>query len=123
MRFLGTIKAAEDQGAPPPALQEAMGKFIQEAFAAGVIHETGGLGPSAEAVRLRLESGSLHVTDGPFTESREVVGGYVIYEVPSREVALDWSRRFMELHRQHWPGFVGESEVREMRPFGGEPPQ
>lgn len=117
MRFLGTISMPVDAGPPPAALMEAMGPFIQEAVAAGVIHETGGLGPIGEAVSFRLEGGDVHVTDGPYSEAKEVVGGYVIYEVPSRDVALDWTRRFVELHRKHWPGLVCECELREMQPM------
>lgn len=121
MRFLGTIKMAEDAGAPPPALMEAMGPFIQEAIVAGVIAETGGLAPTAEGVYFRLDKGEVRVTDGPFSESKEVVGGYVIYDVASREVAVDWSRRFVELHQKHWPELTCECELRQMHPMEGGP--
>jgi hypothetical protein len=54
------------------------------------------------------------MTDGPFTETKEVVGGYAIAELASREEAEKFARRFMELHRVHWPSFEGESEVRPL---------
>ncbi len=121
MRFLGTIKHAAGAGTPPPALMEAMGSFLKEAFAAGVIAETGGLAPTAERVLIRVRDGEARVIDGPFTEAKEVVGGYVIYEVPSRDVALEWSRRFVDLHLRHWPGFEFECELREMEPVPNSP--
>jgi hypothetical protein len=59
-----------------------------------------------------LSKGKLHVTDGPFTEAKEVIGGFAIIEAASREQALDVARQFMDLHRVHWPAFEGECEVR-----------
>ena len=53
-------------------------------------------------------------TDGPFTETKEVVGGYAVYDLKSKEEALEWTKRFMDLHRQHWPGWEGEAEIRPM---------
>jgi hypothetical protein len=61
-----------------------------------------------------LSGGKLHVTDGPFTEAKEIVGGYALVEVKSRDEALDVARQFMELHRVHWPAFEGECEVRPL---------
>lgn len=118
MRFLGFVSIPDGQGDPPQALYEAMGGFVQEAFAAGVIQETAGLKPISEATRFELKDGNLSVLDGPFAEAREVIGGWVIYNVPSREVALEWSRRFMELHQQHWPGVECASELREIAEMG-----
>jgi len=69
--------------------------------------------------RLRLEKGKISVTDGPFVETKEVIGGYAIIDAKSREKALAIARRFMELHRDHWPAFEGELEV---RPFMEEGP-
>ena len=114
MRFLGTISSREDQGTPPAALYEAMGGFIQEAFQAGVIADTGGLEPSSNATRFEMHGGQLDVVDGPFAEAREVIGGWVIYNVPSREVAMDWSRRFVDLHRKYWPAFEFTCELRQI---------
>jgi hypothetical protein len=61
-----------------------------------------------------LSGGRLKVTDGPFTEAKEVVGGYALVEVASKEEALKIAQEFMELHRVHWPAFEGESEVRPL---------
>jgi hypothetical protein len=61
-----------------------------------------------------LSKGQVKLTDGPFTEAKEVVGGYAIVEVASREEAEKIARQFMELHRVHWPTFEGESEVRPL---------
>jgi hypothetical protein len=76
-----------------------------------------GLAPTAASARVRLSRGKLTVTDGPFTEAKEVVGGYAVFELKSKQEAVDAAVRFMELHKQHWPGWEGETEVREI--FGG----
>ena len=114
MRFMGTISSREDQGAPPPALMAAMGPFIQEAMEAGVISDTGGLAPAAEGTRFEMRDGRVDVLDGPYAEAREVIGGWVIYNVPSREVALQWTQRFMDLHRKYWPAFECTCELRQI---------
>lgn len=68
----------------------------------------------AEGLRVRSSGGKLHVTDGPFTEAKEIIGGYALIEVQSKEDALGVARQFMELHRVHWPAFEGECEVRPL---------
>jgi hypothetical protein len=78
------------------------------------LKDTAGLKATAEGFRVRSRGGKLHVTDGPFTEAREIVGGYALVEVKSRQEALDVARQFMELHRVHWPSFDGECEVRPL---------
>jgi hypothetical protein len=67
---------------------------------------------------VRVSQGRLTVMDGPFTETKEVVGGYAVMEFKSKQEALDSAVQFMELHRKHWPGWEGETEVREI--FGPE---
>lgn len=116
MKYLTFIRHAESyrQAGPPPALMEAMGKFIQESLKDGTLVETGGLLPSKDGVRVRLAGGKITVTDGPFTESKEVIGGWAILEAASKEEAIRVATEFMELHRAYWPGFDGESEVRPM---------
>lgn len=74
----------------------------------------GGLLPSAMGARVAVRKGKLSVMDGPFTEAKEVIGGFAVYDVPSKEAAIEWTRRFMELHREHWPGWEGETELRQM---------
>src|SRR5690348_7848688 len=110
MKFLMMIKHTEAyRGQPiPQPLMDAMGTFVSESFASGVLKDTAGLKPTADGFRVRSSGGKLHVTDGPFTEAREVVGGYAIVEVKSRDEAMDVARRFMDLHRIHWPAFEGE---------------
>jgi hypothetical protein len=98
----------------PQSLMDAMGKFVEEGFKSGTLKDTAGLKPTSEAFRVRLSKKQLKVTDGPFTESKEVVGGYALVEVASREEALKIARDFMELHRVHWPTFEGECEVRPL---------
>ena len=102
---------------PPAALFEAMGKFVQEGFSQGWLIDTGGLKPSKDGARIRLSGGKITVTDGPFTESKEVIGGYAIVNVPSHAEAIRIGKEFMELHRKHWPGFEGESEIRPMEEY------
>lgn len=92
----------------------AIAKLGEEATRAGTLIETGGLYQSAAGARVRLSGGKIAVTDGPFTEAKEVVGGYAIYDVKSQEEAIEATSRFMELHREHWSGWVGESEIRQI---------
>jgi hypothetical protein len=105
----------------PKGFFERMDTFVRDAFASGTLKSTGGLLNTKDAARINLRGGKLKVTDGPFTESKELVGGYAIVDVTNRQQALDLATRFMELHRQHWPGFDGLSEIRPMESF--EPPQ
>ena len=114
MKFLAMVKSAEHSGPPPQELMTAMGSFIEEAAKAGVLVDTGGLYPSALGVRVRLASGKVTVTDGPFTEAKEVIGGYAIFNVKSKAEVVEWARRFIDLHKQHWRGWEGESEIRQM---------
>jgi hypothetical protein len=114
MRFMTIVKSAENAGPPPQALMDAMAKLGEEATKAGTLIEMGGLFPTAMGSRVRLTKGQLTVTDGPFTEAKEVVGGYAVHEFKSREEAIDAAVRFMELHKKHWPGWEGETEVRQI---------
>ncbi len=116
MKYLTFIRHSESyrQSGPPPALMEAMGKFVQRSFRDGTLVETGGLLPSKDGFRLRLAKGKITVTDGPFSESKEIIGGYAILKVGSKAEALRIATEFMELHRKHWPEFEGQSEVRPM---------
>jgi hypothetical protein len=115
MKYLMFIRADESYRFQiPQGLQEAMGQFVADGFKSGVLKDTAGLKASSEGVRIRLSRGKLRATDGPFTEAKEVVGGYALVEVQSRQEALDAARRFMELHQVHWPAFEGECEVRQL---------
>jgi hypothetical protein len=120
MKYLMTIKMNEkyrNVGGPPQALLDAMGPFVEQGFKSGKIVDTGGLKPSKDAVRLRVENGKLTVKDGPFTEAKEVIGGWAIAKVADRAEALKIATDFMELHRKHWPGWEGTSEIYEMEEY------
>jgi hypothetical protein len=119
MKFLMMIQHSESYRNQqlPQALLEAMGKFVSESFESGVLKDTAGLKASSEGFRVRLSNGKLSVKDGPFTESKELVGGYAIVEVPSKKEALEIAQKFMELHRVHWPEFEGSSEVRPLEDY------
>jgi hypothetical protein len=121
MRYMMFIKHAEDfeQSDVPASLYEAMGRFIEETKKTGNFIDGAGLQRTSAGTRVRLQKGKITMIDGPFTESKEIVGGYAIIEAKTRAEALDIARRFMELHAKHWPTFEGESEV---RPFEAEAP-
>lgn len=116
MKYLTFIRHSESyrQSGPPAALMEAMGKFIQKSLKDGTLVDTGGLLPSKEGALIRLSKGKITVTDGPFTESKEVIGGWAILNASSRAEAMRIATEFMELHHKYWPEFEGESEVRPM---------
>ena len=118
MRFMMIVKHAEKQGPPPQQLMDAIAQLAEEATKAGTMVGSGGLGPTALGARVRLSGGQVTVTDGPFTEVKEVVGGYAQFELTSKEEAIESAVRFMELHKRYWPGWEGETEVRQM--FGPE---
>jgi len=118
MRFMMIVKHAEKQGPPPKQLMDAIAKLAEEAAKAGTMLGSGGLGPTALGARVRLSGGQVNVTDGPFTEAKEVVGGYAQFELKSKEAAIEGAVRFMELHRKYWPGWEGEAEIRQI--FGPE---
>lgn len=114
MRFMTLVKSRETAGPPPQALNEAIAKLGEDAAAAGQLVDMGGLFPSIAGARVRLSGGEITVTDGPFTEAKEVVGGYAVFELGSRQEAIQQTVRFMELHRKHWPGWEGETEIRQL---------
>jgi hypothetical protein len=124
MRFMAFVKMAEDVGDAPPELQEAMGAALQQAFADGSILDAGGLYPTSQSTEVRLAAGRVITTDGPFTEAKEVAGGYAILEARSRDEALAGARRVIEIHRDYWPGWEGSVEVRQIATADdGTPPQ
>lgn len=116
MRYLAFIRSSETfrESPPPPALMEAMHAHVRKSQADGTLVDTGGLLPSKDGLRVRLANGKITVTDGPFVETKEVIGGWAILNAASKEEAARLATEFMELHRKHWPGFEGESEVRPM---------
>lgn len=116
MRFISMVKYVEADAAPPPkAFLEAMTALTQEAAEAGCVMEAGeGLLPTAQGTRVRLNGGKVTVTDGPFTEAKEVIGGFAIFEAPSRDVVSKYARRMLELHKVHIPDWEGECEIRQI---------
>lgn len=116
MKYLMLIKHPESYRSQrmPEGLGQAMGEFVEQAFKKGVLIDTAGLKGTGDGFRVRSSGGKLTQTDGPFTESKEIVGGYALVEVKSREEAVELARQFMELHRVHWPAFDGECEVRPL---------
>jgi hypothetical protein len=100
---------------PDYRLLAAMGKHAEEMAKAGILLGTGGLLPSARGARVRAADGRLSVTDGPFVESKELIGGYAILEAPSRERAIELGRQFMQIHVDGLgPAYQGELEIRQM---------
>jgi hypothetical protein len=123
VKYLTFIRHSEShrESGPPAALMEAMGKFVEKSLKDGTLVDTGGLLPSKDGVRVRLDSGKITVMDGPFTESKEVIGGWAILNAESKAQAVRVATEFMELHRKYWPEFEGESEVRPMFETGMGP--
>src|SRR3982074_2375506 len=112
MKYLTFIRHSESyrQSGPPPALMEAMGKFVEKSLKDGSLVDTGGLLPTKDGVRVRLANGKITVTDGPFTEAKEVIGGWAILKTDSKAEAIQIATEFMELHRKYWPRLRGETE-------------
>lgn len=114
MRYLSLVKAPTGQGPAPQALMDAMGKLMADAFADGSLVSTGGLAPAVAMTRVRVSGGKVTVVDGPYTEAKEVIGGYAMLESATLEGAIKSAREFLQIHAEHWPGWVGECEVREI---------
>ncbi|MCC6676419.1 MAG: YciI family protein [Phycisphaerales bacterium] len=111
MRFLGLLKADKDSeaGVPPsPELLQRMGVFIEEIMKAGVLTATDGLHPSSKGKRVKLSKGKVTVIDGPFTESKELVASYAIFQTRTIDEAVHWTTRFLQV--------LGEGEC-EIRPI------
>jgi hypothetical protein len=101
MRFLCIYKPAKAEGAPPtPEMMETMGKFIEQSFKEGFLLSTEGCLPSALGARVRSTGGSYTVTDGPFTESKEIVGGFALIQAKSKEEAIEFTKRFPKSRRR-----------------------
>ena len=112
MRFLSMIRVQENTGqVPSEQLMSDMGKLIEEMTRAGRLISTAGLRPTSEGARVRLRRGKLSTVDGPFMETKEVIGGYAILEAKSKEEALELTRRFLKIHGDEWDI---ECEVRQL---------
>ena len=116
MRFMMLVKHPDNLKAvaPPKKLMDELSRLSEEAMKAGRMVANGGLAPTAQSARVRLAGGKVTVIDGPFAEGKEVVGGFAILDFTSKQEAMEGAVQFMDLHRQHWPGWEGETEVRQI---------
>jgi len=112
MRFMYIVTSPHPPGAPTPALLEAMHKLADREIKAGRMIDSGGLMPLATGAHVRIRDGELSVVDGPFVEAKEMIGGYAIFDLRDKEEALAAAVEFMQLHKQHMPGWEGTCEVR-----------
>jgi hypothetical protein len=102
MRFMTIVKGHEGC-LPSPELIDRIMKLGEEAGRQGVMVGMGGLGPTALGARARLaKNGKITVTDGPFTEAKEVIGGFALLQVDSLKDAIAWTKRFTEAHIGLW---------------------
>jgi hypothetical protein len=121
MRFMMIVKASKDSEAgkmPNEELLSAMGKYNEELMKAGVLLDLAGLQPSSKGMRIKFSGGKRRVIDGPFTETKELIAGYWIIQVKSREEAIEWAKR---VPAPHGEGAEGEIELRqffELEDFG-----
>jgi hypothetical protein len=113
MRFMFMVKTAH-QGPPTPELMAAMNELAEREIKAGRLVDQGGLLPVAMGAQIQVKDGRVSVTDGPFAETKEVIGGYAIFELAGREEAIASAVEFMELHRSFAPGWEGTCEMRPM---------
>jgi hypothetical protein len=110
MRYVTLLEADRPATPPPAELMAAIFKLGEEATAAGALLENAGLSPSAAGARITVTGGGLSVTDGPFTETKELIS-YALYETRTKEEAVEWASRFMKLHRDLWAGWEGSCRV------------
>jgi hypothetical protein len=108
MKFLSIYKTVERSVPPSPQEMEKMGKLVEDGMKAGFLLSTEGCLPSALGARVRLSHGKLSVTDGPFSESKEVVGGFAILEAKSKEEAIELAKQFIRVAGD------GECEIRQL---------
>lgn len=115
MRYLSMIRIDECSGqVPSERLQADMGELIEEWIREGKLIRTAGLRPTSEGFRVRSRYGEISTTDGPFTETKEVIGGYAVIEANDREEAIELTKRFLEVHGSEW-----DIEC-EVRPLDGD---
>ena len=117
MRYMAFIKHTEDYygKVPSPALMQAMGEFVGGLMREGKMIDGGGLMSTRRGKKFQLRDGKVLVVDGPFSESKEIIGGFTLLDVPSEEEALALARQFVELHRIHAPEMQVECELRPLQ--------
>ncbi|MFE3326166.1 YciI family protein [Streptomyces sp. NPDC059176] len=104
-RYLTMVRINESEApaeGPSQELMERMGKLIEEMTKAGVLLDTAGLTPTAQGKRVTWSGGKITVTDGPFTESKEVIGGYALIQAKDDAEVLEWTKRFLQVHEEYW---------------------
>lgn len=116
MRFLSLVRIKETGRQPSERLIADMTQLITEMTADGTLLETAGLRPTSEGKRVRLSRGKQTVSDGPFSESKEVIGGYALLQADSMEHALQLTKRFLDVHGNEWDL---ECELRQLDPACG----
>jgi len=118
MRFMMIVKCTTDSeaGRPPdPRLMAATHESAKELVQAGVMVFTGALAPTRAGVRIQVGDGQLTQIDGPFAEATELVGGFAIFEVASKEEAIQYGRRYMAMHQEVMgPTYHGQLEIRQI---------
>ena len=112
MRFMYVVTSSQPMRGPTPALMEAMHKLSEREIKAGRMLDSGGLMPVSMGAQVKIADGKLSVVDGPFVETKEMIGGYAIFELRDKEEAMAAAREFMQLHLEHMPGWEGTCEVR-----------
>jgi hypothetical protein len=105
------VRVTENGQVPSQRLMDDMGKLMEEMTREGTLVRTAGLRPTAEGVRVRLRDGKVSTTDGPFTETKEVIGGYAVLEAKSMDEAVELTKRFLRVHGTEWNI---ECEVRQL---------
>jgi len=115
MRFMMIVRDGntEPKGVPPVGLLQGIGALGQEAGQAGVLVATGGLAPATSGARVRLSGGKI-AAQKSLSPVMPEPAAYAIYELPSIDEAMDWAERFMRLYQQHWPGWEGDIEIRQI---------
>ena len=120
MRFMYIVTSPQPNRGPTPALMEAMHKLSDREIKAGRMIDSGGLMPVSMGAQVKIADGKLSVVDGPFVEAKELIGGYAIFELRDKEEAVAAAVEFMQLHKEHMPGWEGTCEVRAFVTPGAE---
>ncbi|CAE6766433.1 YciI family protein [Paraburkholderia haematera] len=124
MRFMIIVKASavsEAGGPPDEALMAAMGTYHEELAKAGVLLDATGLQPSSKGWRVHYSAGERTVIDGPFAETKELIAGYTLIQVRSREEAMEWARRFPAPFGEHVEGEIEVRQLYELEDFEPSP--
>jgi hypothetical protein len=120
MRFMMIVKACKDSEAgkmPSEELLNAMGKYNEELIKAGALVDLQGLHPSSKGARIKFSGGKRTLIDGPFAETKDLIGGYWIIQVKSREEAIEWAKRVPAPHGENSDGEIEIRQIFEMEDF------